>query len=128
MKRIIRLTESDLRRIVRRVIMEQNDGMTITLPQDVDLPVDKGIYKKDNERLLLYKLVKNGISVGPLIYGFTKDRYPEYDKIPNTPKTGYSKDLKTWEQDPGNPQNIILHSENKFLNQYYDEINKKENQ
>lgn len=97
------------------LIMEQDSDMVITLPSDTPLKYNMGGYEKDDTKLTLFRVTKDGISKGNVIYSYLIQDYPEFSKIPNVKRTGYSKDLKTWEQDPSNPQQITLHSTNKFL-------------
>lgn len=112
--RFKKLMESKLGN-VKPLIMEQNTDMTITLPSDAPLKVNKGGYKKDDTRLTLFKMSEDGTSKGGDIYSFLIQDHPEFSKIPNVEPSAYSKDLRTWEQDPSDSQKIMLHSENKFL-------------
>ena len=112
--RFKKLMESKLGN-VKPLIMEQNTDMTITLPSDAPLKITKGGYKKDDTRLTLFNMSEDGTSKFEDIYSFLIQDHPEFANIPNTVMSRYSKDIKTWEQDPSNPQQITLHSENKFL-------------
>ena len=112
--RFKKLMESKLGN-VKPLIMEQESDMVITLPSDAPLKVTKGGYKKDDTTLTLFNMSEDGTSKGGDIYSFSIEEHPEFSKIPNVEPSAYSKDLRTWEQDPSDSQKIMLHSTNKFL-------------
>ena len=100
---------------VKPLIVERESNMTITLPSDAPLKVSRGGYEKDGTRLTLFKITEDGAGKLNDIYSFLIQDHPEFKSIPDVKPSAYSKDMKTWEQDPSNPQKITLHSTNKFL-------------
>ena len=98
MKKIIRLTERDLTRIVRRVINESKLGMVINLPSDAPIKDEKGNYLKDDESLTLYNGDENTGGKGMALYKFYLDDIPQIKDIPNVVDTAYARDKKYWER------------------------------
>lgn len=96
-------------------IRPKNSNMTITLPSDAPLKVSRGGYEKNDTSLTLFGITEDGAGKLDTIYSFLIQDHPEFKSIANTIASPYSKDMKTWEQDPSNPQKITLHSTNKFL-------------
>jgi hypothetical protein len=63
MKKVVRLTESDISRVVRKILKEDvsfvtSKGDTWVPPKDYSNPQDKGSYNKRNENYMFFQNLK----------------------------------------------------------------------